>query len=246
MQYFWYTSDTIPDGLGFTLFSMPHLLWLGTLLLITVLSCVWYRRLGETGRGRFRKAVALLLVADELFKLIPMMVMGIFHVKYLPFQLCSINIFLILWHAWKPNKVVESFLYTVCIPGAAAAMLFPTWTKLPPWNYMLIHSYLAHILLILYPVVLTAAGEIRPRLRQVPMCMVLLLGLAGVALVLNLLWDTNFMFLMKADAGNPLKIFENLWGNHLYGFPVIIAGVIAVMYAPIEVYHAVRKRKQAV
>ncbi len=243
MKHFWCTSDTIPDGLGFSHFSAPHLLWLAALVAICVVCGFAYRRLDAVGRGRMRKAVALLLVADELFKLIPMLIMDVFHVKYLPFQLCSINIFLIVWHAWKPGKTVGSFLYTVCIPGAVAAMLFPTWTKLPQWNYMLIHSFLAHILLILYPVMLTAAGEIRPRLREVPKCLALLLGLAGVALVLNLLWDTNFMFLMEADDGNPLVIFERLWGSHLLGFPVIIAGVIFVMYAPIEIYHAVRKRK---
>ncbi len=246
MQYFWYTSDTIPDGLGFSHFSLPHLLWLGALLLITVVCFLIYRRLDERGRSCFRKVTALLLVADELFKLIPMMIMGVFHVKYLPFQLCSINIFLIVWHAWKPNKLMGSFLYTVCIPGAIAAMLFPTWTKLPLWNFMLIHSYLAHILLILYPVILTAVGEIKPRLRDVTKCLLLLLALAGVALILNLLWDTNFMFLMRADAGNPLAIFEKLWGNHLLGFPVIIAGVVLVMYAPIELYYLAKgKQKRA-
>ncbi len=111
---------------------------------------------------------------------------------------------------------------------------------------MLIHSFTVHILLALYPIVLTVAGEIKPRLRDVPKCLLLLLALAGVALIFNLLWDTNFMFLMRADAGNPLAIFENLWGNHLLGFPVIIAGVILVMYAPIELYYLAKgKRKTA-
>lgn len=242
MEIFWYTSDTVPDGLGFSLFSSAHLLWLGAFLLITVGCCFLYRRLSPKGRKAFRRMTALLLIADELFKLIPMLVMGVFHVKYLPFQLCSINIFLILWHAWKPNKLLGSFLYTVCIPGAVAALLFPTWTKLPGWNFMRIHSFSVHILLALYPIVLTAAGEIRPRLKEVPRCLLLLLGLACVALVLNLLWDTNFMFLMEVSKGNPLYAFEQMWGNHLLGFPVIIAGVILVMYAPIELYQLVRKK----
>lgn len=244
MEFFWCTSDTIPKGMGFTHFSLPHLLWLAAFVLITVVCCLIYRRMGQTGRERFRKSIALLLVADELFKLIPMLIMGVFRVKYLPFQLCSINIFLILRHAWKPGKLLGSFLYTVCIPGAIAALLFPTWTKLPGWNFMLIHSYAAHILLAMYPIVLTAAGEIKPRLKDVPKCLLLLIGLACVALVLNLLWDTNFMFLMKASKGNPLYYFEQLWGNHLLGFPVLIAAVIFVMYAPIEICHAIRNKSK--
>ena len=62
--------------------------------------------------------------------------------------------------------------------------------------------------------------------------MLLLAALAAVALVLNLLWDTNFMFLMSASKGNPLYWFGQHWGNHLLGFPVLIAAVILVMHIP--------------
>jgi hypothetical integral membrane protein (TIGR02206 family) len=245
MEYFWYTSDTIPEGLGFSHFGSLHLITLAIALVVLITNCLVYRRLGEKGRGVWRKTVALLLVADELFMSIPMMVMGIFHVKYLPFQLCSINIFLILWHAWKPNKTLGNFLYTVCIPGALAALITPTWTKLPWLNYMFFHSTSAHILLIMYPLTLTVCGEIKPRLKQVPKSLLLLLALAGLALVLNLCLDTNFMFLMSVTKSNPLYFFQELWGSHLLGFPVIIAGVVLVMYAPIEIYYQVRRKKVA-
>ena len=245
MEYFWYTSDTIPEGLGFSHFGTLHLITLAIAAVILLASCLCYRNLGQKGRGVWRKTVALLLVADELFMSIPMMVMGIFHVKYLPFQLCSINIFLILWHAWKPNKALGNFLYTVCIPGALAALITPTWTKLPWLNYMFFHSTSAHILLIMYPLTLTVCGEIKPRLKQVPKSLLLLLALAGLALVLNLCLDTNFMFLMSVTKSNPLYFFQELWGSHLLGFPVIIAGVVLVMYAPIEIYYKVRRKKVA-
>lgn len=245
MEYFWYTSDTIPKGLGFSHFGTLHLITLAIAAVILLASCLCYRNLGQKGRGVWRKTVALLLVADELFMSIPMMVMGIFHVKYLPFQLCSINIFLILWHAWKPNKTLGNFLYTVCIPGALAALITPTWTKLPWLNYMFFHSTSAHILLIMYPLTLTVCGEIKPRLKQVPKSLLLLLALAGLALVLNLCLDTNFMFLMSVTKSNPLYFFQELWGSHLLGFPVIIAGVVLVMYAPIEIYYKVRRKKVA-
>lgn len=242
MEYFWYTSDTISDGLGFSHFDSFHVSWLAAGLIVIVACCLIYRRLKEHQRSFFRKTVALLLIADELFKDIPMLVMGVFEVSYLPFQLCSINLFLVAWHAWKPGKLLDNFLYTICIPGALAALLFPTWTKLPRMNYMCIHSFTVHILLVLYPVVLTAAGEIKPRLKEVPKCLLLLLFLAVYALVLNLLWDTNFMFLMYANKGNPLKWFETNWGNHLYGFPVLIAAVLVVMHTPWIVYRKMKKK----
>ena len=244
METFWCTSDNIPQGLGYSHYSGLHIAWLAALVLVTAVNCLLYRRLGEKGRGNWRKTMALLLIADELFKLIPMLIFGTFRLSYLPFHLCSINIFVIAFHAWHPGKLTDNFLYTVCIPGALAALLFPTWTKLPAWNYMCIHSFTVHILLVMYPVVLTLCGDIKPSIRQLSKSLLVLAGFALLALVLNLWWDTNFMFLMEADKGNPLYWFEANWGSHLLGFPVIIGAIVLVLYAPLELYRHWKKRKQ--
>lgn len=242
MDYFWETLDTIAEGLGFSHYGGLHLGWLTAAAVVTVVSSLAYRAMGQQGRDRFRKTVAALLVADELFKLIPAFIFETFELNMLPFHLCSINLFVIAWHVWKPGALLDNFLYTVCIPGALAALLFPSWTKLPGLNYMCIHSFTVHILLVLYPVMLTAGGDIKPRLREVPKCLLLLAGMAALALVLNLLWDTNFMFLMYANTGNPLKWFETAWGSHLYGFPVIIAAVILVMHTPWVICGKLKKK----
>ena len=151
---------------------------------------------------------------------------------YLPLHLCSINIFMIAWHVVKPSKLLGQFLYTICIPGALAALLFPSWASLPPNTGIHIHSFTIHILLAMYPIVLTAAGEIHPELKQMPKCMLLLVCMAVPIYGINLLLDTNFMFLMYAEPGNPLYLFQQMWGSHLLGFPVIIAGVLIVMHLP--------------
>lgn len=232
MTLFWCTSETIPDGYGFAHYSPLHLVWLGVFVAAVILNGLLYRRLSNAGQTIWRRCVACLLIADELFKVIPMLITGTYGPDYLPFHLCSINIFMIAVHAWRPGRVLDNFLYTICIPGALAALLFPTWTKLPAANFMCIHSFTVHILLALYPIVLTVCGQIRPDVRLLPRCFALLGGFAGVALVLNLLLDTNFMFLMHADAGNPLALFETWWGSHLWGFPVIIFAVVVVMHTP--------------
>lgn len=227
------TVETILPGRGFPLFGTIHLTWLAVFLLIAVINCCWYRKRSATARMRWKRAVAILLIADEIFKFTVLAAGGNLSWFYLPLHLCSINIFLILWHAISPNRHIGAFLYTVCIPGAVAALLFPAWNTLPVSSAMHIHSFTAHILLALYPVVLTAAGEICPTLRQLPWCLAMLAVLAGGIFGVNLLLGTNFMFLMYAEEGNPLAWFAAHWGSHLWGFPVIAAGVIVVMYLPL-------------
>ena len=241
MEHFWKTVEVIPEGIGFDHYGTLHLCWLAAFVLLTVLNCVLYRKLGQKGRKIWRIAVAALLVLDEVYKQIPLFVNGYFTLGYLPLHLCSINIFVIAFHALKPNKTVGNFLYTVCIPGAMAALLFPTWNALPGTNYMLIHSFTVHMLLAMYPIVLTVAGEIKPELKEIPKALLLLLVLAAIALVCNLLMNANFMFLMDAEPGNPLYLFKELWGSHLLGFPVIITGVLLVMHTPWAVARKLHK-----
>lgn len=137
---------------------------------------------------------------------------------------------LIALHALRPTRLVDNFLYAVCIPAALAALLFPTWVRLPPANFMHLHSFTVHILLATYPIMLTAGRDIRPQAKYLPGCVGLALALAVPVYCINLALGTNFMFLMRADAGNPLRLFEQAFGNHLLGYPVLAGAIFAVMY----------------
>lgn len=243
MSDFLHTSDTIPDGLGWSHYSPTHLIWLAAAVVFVTAVTLLYRRAGNERRSHIAKTLALALIADELFKMVCLFLGGNYTPSYLPLHLCSINIIFIAIHAWRPSKLLDNFLYTVCIPGAVAALLFPTWVKLPPTSFMHWHSFTVHILLIAYPVALTVGGTIRPHARYLPRCVAFLLAMAVPIYGLNLLFDTNFMFLMRAGDGNPLQIFETLLGSHLWGFPIIGGAVFVLMYLPLHLW---RRRKSAV
>lgn len=243
MQYFLETTETIEEGVGFSHYDSLHLIWLAIFVTVTVINCIFYRKLSLAGKKRWKKTVALLLIADELFKVIMLVIGGRYLPTYLPLHLCSINIFIISIHAWRPSKLLSGFLYTVGIPGTLAALLFPSWTELPLLNFMHLHSFTVHILLALYPIVLGTAGELKPEVKRLPQYLLLLVGMAIPIYGINLLLDTNFMFLMSASKGNPLYLFEQIWGNHLYGFPVLIVAVLIVMYVPLVIFRRIKSKR---
>ena len=233
MQHFLDTTETIPAGMGFSYFSPFHLCWLGVIAAAIFLLCRLYRRSDAARRQRIRSCLALLTVADELFKDACLLLGGNFDPSYLPLHLCSINIFLVAIHARKPSKLLENFLYAFCVIPAAAALLFPvTWSSLPGANFMVIHSFTVHALLLCYPILLLSAGELRRDWRYFPRCFLLLAGFAIVALGANALFDSNFMFLSKATEGNPLLIFQTLLGCHLWGYPILMVPLFLVLYGP--------------
>lgn len=245
MKYFLETVDTIEAGHGFSHFGTCHLIWLAVFVCIATVCCVLYRKSGEKARSIWRRVIAELIVADELFKMIMLTVGGNYTLEYLPLHLCSINIFLIAIHSFKPFKVLGNFLYFVGLPAALAALLFPSWSSLPPANFMHIHSFTVHILLALYPLMLTVGGDIKPEIKMLPKLLLLLLCMAVPIYFINLICNSNYMFLMYAEVGNPLLWFKENWGHHLLGYPVLIAAVLAVMCIPVLITSAIQKKKAA-
>ena len=118
MKSYWLeTTGSIEKGVGFSQFSPVHIGWLCLFVLFTAGLCLFYRSQDGRGRSITRKAVACAVVADELFKMAVLFIGGHYTKNYLPLHLCSINIFLIAFHAFRPNRVLDNFLYAVCIPG---------------------------------------------------------------------------------------------------------------------------------
>lgn len=245
MEYFLDTVKTIPKGLGFEHFDFCHISWLLLLASSVAMCCVLYRRWNERKRKIFRVVLAALIVGNEIFKQVCLQLGDTFTVNYLPLHLCSINIFLVAAHSIKPTKTLGNFLYAICIPAALLALFFPTWTKLPLLNFNHLHSFTIHIMLALYPIVLTIGGDIRPNVRQLPKSLLLLLGFAAVALVVNLALDTNYMYLMSAPKGTPLVWFRETFGTHLVGFPVLLVAILALMYVPVVFLERRRNKRSA-
>ena len=156
---FWYTVDTMQalhgyDYHAFELFGPVHLFWLGLCAFLCAGGSVLFRRLGPAGRQRVLRVLTLLLLADELLKDVSSLATGQFVWAFLPFHLCSINLFVCVWYALRPHPLAAEVLYALCLPGAAAALLFPSWQALPLWNVMHLHSSTVHTMLVLFPVLL--------------------------------------------------------------------------------------------
>lgn len=240
MRYFWDTIETIPPGQGFSLFGATHLATLALFVLLAAVMCRVYRAADAARRGRIRRLLAVLLLADELFKHAGLLLGGNWMLDYLPLHLCSINIFLVALYALRPSNALANFLYAVCLPGALAALLTPTWQSLPVCNFMFLHSTTVHYLLALFPLLLLTSGELTRQARAIPKILALLCAMALPLWVFDRAFGVNFMFLNWAPEGTPLVWFAEHWGSHLLGYPVIIAALLALLYLPLP-----KRRKAA-
>jgi hypothetical integral membrane protein (TIGR02206 family) len=242
---FFVNSERIPEGVGFQSYGLTHILWLLAGLIFCTAFCLFFRKLSEHRQKAVLRALGIYIFMQEMVKNLVLILLGEFSWGYLPFHLCGINILLIAFDVVKQTKVVRSFLYYFAIPGAMLALLFPNWTKMPVWNFFHLHSFTIHILLVLYPLLLVTTNRVSTDLKSALQGTALLAAMAVPVYGLNLLWGTNFMFLMKPDSGNPLELFEKLLGSHLWGFPILLPVVIGVMYLPAFILKKRRNRSEA-
>ncbi len=238
---FFKTQSSLPEGVGFNTFDLTHLLWITAAVLLAIIACTLYRRLDAKKQVVMLRVIGCYIFIQEMLKNVVVAAVGEFGYGYLPFHLCGINILLIAFDIIKPTTTVRSFLYFFCIPGAALALLFPNWTETPFFNFFHWHSFTIHILLTVYPLLLVTSGQIKPNFKTAIKSLLLLVGLAIPIYFLNLLWGTNFMFLMRPDKGNPLEMFEKLLGSHLWGFPILLPIVMLIMYIPLGIAYKCKK-----
>lgn len=233
-SYLFYCADNIPEGVGFSLFSLGHLIWLSCIVVVIICVCRKYRKADEMKRQKMRRAVTIILIADEFLKIAVLSAIGYYGVKYLPLHLCSINIIVCLWYTLHPNKMAAEVLYALSIPGALVALLSPTWVELPFINLMSFHSFSVHGLLILYPMMLLTSGEHRPSIRRFWMPLAFMLVLSPILYVFNTIFDTNFMFLNGTADNIVLETIESIVTPRFYilGLVALVMVVWLLMYLP--------------
>ena len=98
--------------------------------------------------------------------------------------------------------------------------------------------------LVLYPFILVASGDLKPDFKSIPKCILLLIGFAVPALILNLIFDTNFMFLMDTAGIGFLQMFADIFGAHQWAFPVLLPIIIALMSLPLLIANKISKKKK--
>ena len=233
MENFWDTYETIPYGLGFKLFDGYHLGWLAMALVLCFSLCLLYRGLADNERRGLLLLLAALMVLDEVFKLAGVLAVNGFRISYLPLHLCSINIFISLSYTIRQTKFTSEMLYACSLPGAAVALLFPGWSELPFFNFIHLHSFTVHLLLLAFALLPLTTGELKPDIRQLPVCALCLVVASPFLYVINKASDSNFFFLNLPTFGFFIFIEEE------FGYWAYIASLAAmfllvwlIMYLP--------------
>ena len=239
-----HVSSLLPLTVRFQLYDSIHFGWLLSISLAIYFLTMYFRQASLSTRLKTRQFLACIILAMEILKDLYHITYGTFSFYYLPLHLCSLAIFIVFWHAFRPTQANTEMIYALVLPGALAALIFPEWTTTAIFSYMHNHSFIIHGLLIAYPIMLLTSGELVPNWRQLHKVAIALAITTFPIYFFNKHYDLNFMFLNTPSPGSPLVLLEQWLGNpgYLIGFAGMISAVWFLMYMPISMMKNAKKR----
>ena len=250
-RYFFINTLKIEEqglDIGFDLYCPGHLLWLAAIAAAAVFITRYYIRQTEERKAGIRKFFAVAILCSEILKDAILIAIGAPMKGYLPLHLCGLAIFAMLWNAFGKNRRISGqMLAYAFMPGAMSALLFCNWTEYPFLNFMCIHSFVFHGWIVIYLVMLYAAGEIRADYNGLWTTVGILAVCAVPIYILNLLIGENYLFLNEASEGSPLVFLWDIFGTrfgapgYIASFAVLILMVFHVLYL---VYDGINKIKE--
>ncbi len=235
-MYFWTHKENIPEGKGYGQFTASHFIWIAVTILFTAAVSFLYKSFGPVQKLILLRTLSFTLIIIDIIKLIVIAVTKEVKVSdFLPLELCSFAGYSIFFDSLFPgNAFFPQLLVTLFMPAAIMAVVFPTTTPLPSFNFYSIHQFLYHGLIIAYVIARYANGEIICTYPGVWDSILKILILAAVIYFIDIRFKKNFMFLAGTDDNPMLEAIEKKTGP---GFPYTL-GLTAFSIAMIHVFFA--------
>lgn len=235
MENFFNLKIERADGLGFGLGSAAHGMFILLCVLTAALFCRIYLESNAKKRRKIRLTLAVSGLGLELLRALLLFVNGEYNIGRLPLHLCGMAVYVILLHALRGGRITGQFLYALCMPGAAVAILFPDWSYYPALSFMTLSGFAIHTVIVAYVLMQITGKDILPDIRQAPLCLGLLLLIALPVYVFDRVTDTNYMFLNWPAENSPLEWFSFLGRpGYLLGYIPMLAAVWAILYFPFK------------
>lgn len=188
-------------------------------------------------REKFRIIIGVIMPLISIYRDAVLIITGHFDRYYLPLHLCGMALWIGALYCFTKWRFVGVVYVLLCVPGAASALIFPDWVDYPLWNYMHIHDFISHGLIVAWGICLLYSGEILPEWKE--LWMPVIFGLVGVIILtpVNKWLGTNYWFLSTPSAGSPLVFIMNIAGDKFYvaGYVLFVSAIIIIWLCAIKI-----------
>lgn len=242
-SYFFSYETNIPHGVGFGLYKAGHLIWMSCIALFLTVACLWFGGQNSKKKERILNLTVAVSLSFTAGQDVILAAIGQMNVQMLPLHLCDLAAFFYLFQRITKWNTLGEICICLLLPGAICAILFPNWTHYPMFNFMVIHGFVYHTFIILYPLLLLQYG-VYPRFHNVWKSFVFLGCLVPPVYWFDRVFESNYMFLLYAPENSPLELLSAYMGTsgYLVGYAGTVVLILLGIYGLFELLYRIRKK----
>ena len=179
-----------------------------------------------------RKLCGLIIVILEYAKIIVLGLNQIDIREFVPLHLCSAaGLAVLIYALWPQGKRLSQIFAYAFMPAAILAIVFPSTTMYPWWNFYCLHTFVFHALIMAFFFWLFMAGEITPDYKGVWLGLLFMALFAVPVYYLDGVFQVNYMFIgTRSDVG----ILAAMWDRIVpsagrFGFTLVLTLIMVVV-----------------
>jgi len=220
------------EATPFVLFGPTHLATLALVVAAVVLLPAAGRRWPPAVQRRVAVGLALVLVVGRFVDTaLRKLAFGVPIHDQLPLHLCGMLAFVCAWMLWRQSYATFEVAYCWTLAGATQAMLTPDLpVAFPHLGYLTFFAN--HALLVVAVAWAIGVWGFRPRPRSILVSWLSVNLYAALVAPINLLLDTNYLYLRRKPAGASLLDHFGPWPWYLVTLEVVALVLFALVYLP--------------
>ncbi len=216
MKDFFLYKTELPIDSGFEMFGFCHWFWIVGIGIFSWCMGRFFSFADKSKVKRVKRVLGIVFLLMEITRTIVLIVNEAFIPFEYPMHLCNLSLGIGTIYLWTKSRFMGVVYVLLCLPAAALAVIFPGWLRYPFWNYMHIHNFLFHGLVVALGWSLVRSRELIPEWKE--LWKPLVFGLVGYVVMfqVNKILDTNFWFINTPSYSSPLALLYELLGNEWY------------------------------
>lgn len=230
------------------LFSIGHLILLTITLILIVIALKCTKKKSEHEVKRIIQKTTIFLWILELIKIVYTIInYGVGEVnKYIPLYFCSLILYAGIFSGFCKGKLKHAgdvFLATGGIIAGIIFLLYPltSLTQYPIFHYISLQSFILHGSMLYIGLLVIKTKYIKLEKKDIVYYAVLIIVISLIAYIINIIFDSNLMFISKNYPGTYIEIIYNLTGK-IFPIVMILAQATLPFYVVYGVYLIYKKQ----
>ena len=237
-------EEVTPCGM----FSIEHFIMLGITAFCIAITLKYTKNMEKENVKKLIQRSTIILWILEIIKIIFNIInYGINEVnKYVPLYFCSLILYAGIFSGFCKGvlkKIGDVFLSTGGIIAGLIFLISPltSLTTYPAIHFISIHSFILHGTMVYIGLLMLITGYTTIEKGDIKYYSAIILVISGIAYVVNLIFDSNLMFISQNYPGTFIEIIYNITGPI---FPIFMVAAQATMpfYIVYGIYRLATKK----